>query len=98
MFFFRCCFDASRKTHRQTVSASAVNLLRQKRKKRTLAETLPGAISPAVLAEIKSPAYPRHYRDTSEVKSRYFSPAMPPLSPALGGTWLQAVYVIRNDK
>ena len=31
---------ASRKTHRQTVSASAVNLLRQKRKKRTLAETL----------------------------------------------------------
>ena len=32
---------ASRKTHRQTVSASAVNLLRQKRKKHTLAETLP---------------------------------------------------------
>ena len=31
---------ASRKTHRHTVSASAVNLLRQKRKKRTLAETL----------------------------------------------------------
>ena len=31
---------ASRKTHRQTVSASEVNLLRQKRKKRTLAETL----------------------------------------------------------
>ena len=31
---------ASRKTHRQTVSASAVNLLRQKRKKRTLPETL----------------------------------------------------------
>ena len=31
---------ASRKTHRQTVSASAVNLLRQKRKKGTLAETL----------------------------------------------------------
>ena len=30
----------SRKTHRQTVSASAVNLLRQKRKKHTLAETL----------------------------------------------------------
>ena len=30
----------SRKTHRQTVSASAVNLLRQKRKKRTLAKTL----------------------------------------------------------
>ena len=31
---------ASRKTHRQTVSASAVNLLRQKRKKHALAETL----------------------------------------------------------
>ena len=31
---------APRKTHRQTVSASAINLLRQKRKKRTLAETL----------------------------------------------------------
>ena len=31
---------ASRKTHRPNVSASAVNLLRQKRKKRTLAETL----------------------------------------------------------
>ena len=31
---------APRKTHRQTVSASAINLLCQKRKKRTLAETL----------------------------------------------------------
>ena len=31
---------ASRKTHRQTVGALAVNLLRQKRKKPTLAETL----------------------------------------------------------
>ena len=31
---------ASWKTHRQTVCASAVNLLRHKRKKRTLAETL----------------------------------------------------------
>ena len=31
---------ASRKTHRPNVSASAVNLLRQKRKKRTLVETL----------------------------------------------------------
>ena len=36
----RCFLCASRKTHRQTTSASAVNLLRQKRKKRTLAETL----------------------------------------------------------
>ena len=47
------------------------------------------AISPAALAGIKSPAYQQHYRDTSEIKSRYFSPAMPQLSPALGGTWLQ---------
>ena len=39
---------ASRKTHRQTVSASAVNLLRQKRKKRTLAETLHGAFISAL--------------------------------------------------
>ena len=35
---------ASRKTHRPNVSASAVNLLRQKRKKRTLAETLPSVL------------------------------------------------------
>ena len=35
---------ASRKTHRQTVSASAINLLHQKRKKRTLVETLLEAI------------------------------------------------------
>ena len=40
MLVCRSIFHRSRKTHRQTVSASAVNLLRQKRKKRTLAETL----------------------------------------------------------
>ena len=38
-FFLAAVLCASRKTHRQTVSASAVSLLRQKRKKRTLAET-----------------------------------------------------------
>ena len=39
-FRSRSFLVASRKTHRPKVSASAVNLLRQKRKKRTLAETL----------------------------------------------------------
>ena len=39
-FRSRSFLVASRKTHRPNVSASAVNLLRQKRKKRTLAETL----------------------------------------------------------
>ena len=34
---------------------------------------------------IKSQAYPRHYWDTSKVMSRYFSPPMPQLSPALWG-------------
>ena len=39
-FCSRSFLVASQKTHRPNVSASAVNLLRQKRKKRTLAETL----------------------------------------------------------
>ena len=39
-FRSRSFLVASRKTHRPNVSASAVNLLRQKRKKGTLAETL----------------------------------------------------------
>ena len=43
----------------------------------------------AYLREIKSPAHPRHCRDSSEVKSWHFSPAVSPLSPALGVSGLQ---------
>ena len=39
-FVLAAVFVCVTKTHRQIVSVSAVNLLRQKRKKRTLAETL----------------------------------------------------------
>ena len=35
--------------------------------------------------EFKTPAHPRHCRDSSEVKSWHFSPAVSPLLPALGG-------------
>ena len=46
------------------------------------------AISPAVFAGIKSPAYPRHDRDTSKVKSRYFSPAIPgPQGDVVANDW-----------
>ena len=51
---------ASRKRHRQTVSASAVNWLHQKRKKRTLAETLPWGSNPRPLG-LESSTLPLNY-------------------------------------
>ena len=39
--------------------------------------------------EIKTAAHPRHCRDSPEIKSRHLSPAMPLLSPALGGPGIQ---------
>ena len=41
------------------------------------------------LREMKTPANPRHSRDSSEVKARHFSPAVSPLSPAQGGPRIQ---------
>ena len=41
------------------------------------------------LREIKTPAQPRHHRDSPEVKSCHLSPAMSMLSPVLGGPGIQ---------
>ena len=44
-----------------------------------------GYFSPLYWREVKTPAHPRHCRDTSQVKPRHVSPAIPPLSPVPGG-------------